>query len=698
MTYIEGVGSGYDRDGGFNDVDDPIITKRLLKGLHTLTDKHLVDVVDTMFQREQSLQAVERGERRYDHHVYDGLMLVDDELANINPRYADLRTNLIRKPVMYLISLLHSMEVGGRVYPAAGGFDNNDFRMMVSDYDKRLKSVLHFARYRAAMIRAIRDAAVVGEGFVHDGVRLSEYDPTKLEFFIQHVDWRNLWVDSKSEMGDLSDADHIFCLRKMSLHEAQFRWPSKAEELQRMSFEDSLGSPMDERLDGDGSIFSPTITSRRAKGPQFDIRFEMEQQSYMNRRGGGGPVNYLVQSYIRTYDSETGMKKLNRSIMCYDESLTKPMLVNKITQPYQHHMIPFSRISFAQYGENKQPYSPLTRNKRGFEKMMTWLLRSAVRFGTSRGIIYDPNRIIDPGMSPEKVLAEYRRELASPSPILRTYGGFDSFKLERLEADLEKILAVLTTVKQMNDEQSGISPELMGKEAPNMPGVTFDAKRDETMRNFPEVVESLENAVQGMCERILSNIEQFSPLIAYGGVVGPAGDISPMDYDGDASIKGNRMRYFVEPQPVSKSIMRDQLNVLAAAVQKIGDPKAMIALLPALARLGGGPDSVKLERLFVEFAQIMGVPVPKSLLTEEEAAMADQQAQAEQAKQAKVEQIQEEDALANIDKTKGQAFQAVATGIAALTKDEGQAGAGEEVEALREEIARHQREWEDEQS
>lgn len=690
MTYLEGTQAGYDR-GGQGQVTDPKIPERLSrKSIDRLTDDQVVEAINHWLQHERDAQAYEREERRYDEHICSGRGFQDDELALAQPKYAELRTNYMRRPLEYVNSFLKNLNMKGKVNPVGGAFTEDEMRTMISEFDKRLSSTLTFCGYHKAQAKMIRSAVIAGEGYMHEGVRTAAHDPSKLEFFIMPVSWRNVWADSNSVESDLSDATHLFYVSKMKLHKAMFRWPRHRDLLRRLAFEGRPGADSEGLRDSDSAGFT-SITGAHIGGGYSELDIEEER----NSGGSGNPMVMIVQAYVRLEHPETGILKLYRCLLAYDEALVEPHLLSKVYEPYMHNMIPFSRLTFDRYPDNGQPYSPLARGMRGYEKVLTSFLRSMVRHATSKGIVVDTRRIIQAGMDIDKVMEEYRRQMSSPAPIIRAYGGIESIDLQRLEVDLQKLVGVYIEIKKLIDEQAGISPELLGAPSPNMAGVALEMKRDEAVRNFPTLVDSLREVTQGTCERILSCIEQFSPLIEYRNVLGPSGEITTIGYDGDASIKGNRMLYYVEPAAADRSIMRDQANALAATIQKLGDSPNAAALFPILIRMYGGPDSHKLEQLFKELAQISGAPIPPSLMTEEERIqMQEQQAAADQKRQ-EVEQLQLEDVQAEVDVKKTKAFQQTADGIAKLTKDDGGAGdAADEVDILKEEIAARHIEYE----
>ncbi len=629
------------------------------------------DYVLKKFRYERQLQSSERHERNYDNRIYDGEQFIDDELARAFSKYADLRTNMVRRPVDYLISIAASRNIEGRVFPAGGAFDADQIKMIADAYDKRLKSVQHFCKFRRALNAAIKDAAVVGEGYLHEGLVTAD-DGKSMQFFIKHVDWRNIWLDSKCANSDLSDARHLFYLRRVQIEEALDRFPSKAEPIAALRFDPGLSSSILDYEDRGYPSFGGS-----GGGNFFD---NIDSSSHYEDTEVGNAMVVMGQAYIRRYNASKQGMNLYRCQFVMDETLTKMAMLKVDEMLYEHNRIPFSRIVFSRFGKTKQPYSPLTRNRRGFEKAMTNMLRITTRMAASRGVSYNATALREAGMgkNAEEYHEELRREAAMPAPVFAEYGAPGTLRMINLSVDMDKMMRVFDTLANINDQQSGISPELMGKSAPNIAGVAMEMKREESMHSFPDFMESVDNAVEGVCERMLALMSQYATEIEYRGILGPAGDLAPIEDDNSSGIPGTRATYQIVAKSGSKILLREQANMIMPVLQKM-DGSLSASFMPAIIEMLEAPDSQRWKRVFIEILQMHNIPVASSLLSEEERQQAQQAAQEQQAKAEEERQLMVAQAQADIsetetksDKNKASALKDAIDALVALTGDEGE--------------------------
>ena len=610
------------------------------KNVADLDKTDWTDFINGLFQHERSVTTTERYEREYDQNLCNGRYFEDDELTRLNPKYRDLRTNLLRQPVQYLMQLAKERRIEGRIYPANGQFSPDEAKKLAAEFDKRLQSVLNFTDYHAELFSASRDAAISGEGYLRERLRRTA-NGERLEFSVEYVDWRNIWTDARSRKSDLSDAKHLFFIQRMDTLEARMRWPEMIDDIAGLSNDSELRAPVrDEQEDyflyGEDQDLSRYSIS--------DTKFERYRQ--------GRPILYVGECYFKIYNSKTAATDTYRCQFAYDENMDRMLMLRyPHVIPHAHGMIPFSRITFDRDDATNQPYSPLVRHRRGYEKVVTALLRMAVRMASSRGIVINMDelsRSSGGSRTVDKIVEEYRRELASATPVLKEYGAPGTLRVNNLNLDVDKVAKVMDSLLHLMQVQGAVAPELTGSASPNIAGVSLAAKREEAVKAFPTFFESQDQAVKGICERLLSLIEQYSGDISYGGVIGPSGDITEMPDDEDASISGNRVKYHIVPQVSDRAILREQANALTAVIQKM-DPKIAMGMMPILVEMSGVPDAQKWKVAFIELAQQNGVPIPPSLLTEEGRKQAEQDAQMAREKNERQEQLSEQEFSARIN-------------------------------------------------
>ena len=668
------------------------------KGFDHISMNEWLDICNRKFQHERVQQADARIEREYDHEVYDGDNFADDELARVAPKYQDLKTNFIRNGVNYLISSARNRKIEGKVLPAGGFFDDWENKKIAGEYEKRLKSVLEYDKFKKKMFKAVRDAAISGEGYLYDGLRICDENSERLEFFIEHIDWRSVWVDTKSVEPDLSDAGHLFYLRKMDYSEALSRWPKHQEILKNRAFENNLRSAPEKE-------WNVMSYARNANYPQ-DVGGWEELHSEV-----GNPQVIICSAYIRAFDRD-GIKKLRQFNILYDQEMTIPFMLSDEPQIlYGHNRIPYSRFLFEQSGNMNTPYSPLTRVLRGYDKALTAFMREAVRMVGSKVATVDEDAILRANQNPVKFATGLIKELSKPYSIIMAPGGENTVKVENFKIELDKVTSIFALIHEILQMQLGIPPELLGAKSPSISGVSMSQKREESFNAFVTFYENMDGAITGLCERVLSNMEQYAGAIQYGVVIGPAGDATPIYTDGDVTIKGNNAKWQMLPQPTEAGIMREQMNLMGAAVNKINDPELSWAALPAIAEMAGGPDSHKFSRMFIEMARNKGVPIPMSLLNEDEKKEAMEQAQKQQQEMEENKQLQKDMMKAEVGKAKAEvgktgaeteaqkakAFDLIASALEKMKGDESgkiDSKMEDEIKDLRDTIRAQQRELE----
>ena len=598
--------------------------------------------IHTTFQSLRHLQAYDRSERRYDQILYNGKQPLDDTLARVMPKYSDLRWNSLRQPIDWLMSEIEDMNLRGTISPAGGYFTDEQRKNLVSEYDKRLKSVLNYTNYDDQNYKAIKDAAICGEGFLKIGLRRMAANPQKLEFYCRHVDWDSVWVDSYSTEVDLSDADNLFLIKKMKYRKAIKKFGHKIADLSKLAFDQTLSRSVYDYQVANMNEFTSTAENYENLG-----RFVSDV---------GDPDIYIGKAYLIDYEPDTGQSVLLQFTFAYDDSLENFLMLSKEPQmPYGHNRIPFVRVRFDTDFDNKQPYSPLIRDRRGKEKSLTYMMRIAMRMVNSRSVVVDKSSIEAMGQDPDTFVQNTLRNISNPT-FVQLREGKDSMEIYHNVVELEKITKFMEFISAQSERQTGIAEEARGKSSPSTSGRALEEKREQGLKGVPELLRNIRTGHQWACQMILSIAEQYTHEIFYGDVVGPAETSQPVGSDGDFTIEGNAAIFTVNPRSFDKLLSENQANTLSSIIQQTQIPNLMARLMPILVEGTGISDSQRMIKAINQALRMENIePVP-ALLSEQERIESEKAAKQEQAKREELERIQKQGMIAEVEKTESEAI------------------------------------------
>lgn len=616
------------------------------------TDEHFwATRIYDLLNHEMDLQRRNRYEQQRDFRMYEGGEMPYDELAREDPKYQDLRTNFMRVAANYIIAAAQNMEVVGRIYPAGGQFSKEEFRKIAGEYDKRLMAVRQHVDWRTAWDQAIADAIVTGEGWLKEGLRLAE-NGKFYEFYLHHVDYRNVYVDHTSSMPGLEDASYVFHVKPMDMTRAVARFPSRERLLLDFGYQTRLLHTADSDVAFDIDNPNPSLL--------YDS---------LSSREGGGHGNMKVnigEAFIRTFDMKTDRPVVRVFNFVSDESYSRVVILRQARKWHGHNRFPFTRITPARFRENNLPYSPMTRFRRGYERVMTALMRTAVRMAASRSIImHAKSATKNSEKSLVAIQQEYKQQLGSPAPVIIDYSDTPgTLKIENLSVDLQKTTSMFEMLMRLSEVQAQVDPSLLGQETNVTAGIAMDQKRDEALNSFPELRTCIRQGVRSLTERILSLCEEHDKAIHYPALIGEDGLPAPVS-DGDFTVSGNRVLYHVDLQSGSRTIMREQAANLMAILQKM-DPQTSQKFLPMFVEMMRIPDGGHIKNLVVDMLMSSGVSLPMGLLNEEQRKRQEQQ-QAEAERQRKLQiELAAEDVASQIDLNEAKAVESHAKAMKTL--------------------------------
>lgn len=603
-----------------------------------------------LLNHEIDLQRYNRAEMQKDYRMYEGGEMPHDELAQQNPKYSDLRTNFMRIAANYIISAVQNMEIVGKIYPAEGNFVPDEFRRLADAYNKRLTSIRQHVDWKGKWDRAIADAIICGESYLKEGLQLTE-NGDRLEFYLKNVDYRNVWVDHMSSDPGLSDANYIFYIKPIDITTAVARWGKHKDTLFGVAYQTKLQHTSDNEVayelgQNTGHYIFDTWGDRQA--------------------GGYGSMKVNIgEAYFKVMDMKTGKHQVKTLNFAIDESFARVYVLTDPMTWHGHNRFPFVRITPSRFRENNLPYSSITRQRRGYERVMTALMRLGVRMAASRALIVEAKGLTEhTEKSIESIINEYKQQLASPVPVLVNYGMPDSMKIENLAIDLDKNTKMFEMLMRLSEIQAQVDPSLLGQETNLTAGISLDMKREEALNSFPDLKVCVKDATRAMTERILSLCEEYDDVLHYPAVLSETGEPIPAS-DGDFTISGNKVLYHVDLQSGSRSIMREQAVNIQAVLQKM-DPQISMQFMPVLIEMLQIPDGGIIKGLVIDMLQNAGIALPQALLSEEQAKKQQGMQEEAQRKQDIQFQLGAEDAASQVSLNEAKAAEAMAKAMATL--------------------------------
>ena len=622
---------------------------------------------------ENDAQIVSRRERRQDGMFYDGDVVDYDSLARRLPRYRDLKINMIRTVVDSIAGMLKDRNIEGKITPTGiSVHDSEMWDIVTNSYARRLEHIKQTSKFHKHRNRMVDMVSKCGEAFIKDGVELDPDDPERIVPYFRYTDWRNILVDSRSEEADLSDAMYLFEVYRHDLSVKKVEYPNFVAELERLADDYTLARGSSDYLeDGYGGA-----DREGSHGSGTGLRESVLPASTSNRR----LVNVGQAWWFETIEEKKGGKY---KICCNmefatDSSCMEYVPLSPVRHRYAHNRIPFSRVCYARFTRDGQPYSPAVRDRRGIQRSGTTTLRRMLVQLYTRSMKVNmlamkdalTNSEQEPKVEITKQLNLLRTEAYKPVALFQEWGPSGTLELNLENADLQQGSALLKMLYELSQSTHAIDPSLLGQKTNIDAAIALQTKASQAHSALSSLFDSFDDAVVASFERMLANIKEFSGLIDYGPIFDDNGDLQIIDQADDITVSKNKVQFTIVPESKDKSLIKDQMTLMMQLAQKM-DPSMGAAYLPLIVRAAGLPENHKMVRAMFELNSKMGLPVPSSMLPDSIRKQAEEAEQAQQQQQQQAMQTAHEKEVAEIELNRAKAAAEIAK-AQSLSDGEGQ--------------------------
>ena len=645
---------------------------------------------------------VARAEKKEDAAFYDGKGgLMHDNLAKRDPRFHDLRINVIAPPIDYMIGTTVNRKVEGKVMPAGStSIKDAGWLSVASEADKRLKAVWTSSRGARQWREAVKQCIKRGEGWIKTGVAVDPDTPVNLNaampvgkdnnfdlrpnlmVYFKQIPDQNMYVDPMSREPDLSDARWSCEFVRKDLDSLIASNPDMKEELEQLS------SGVDDEVSWDSEN---EFLQYQYQGRTYRVGFGTaglgdfygrsdEQRKIVN------VCEFYWYEWINDPPSGSILQKGER-VMCRmkfatDDSFEKivPLGNRRPAFFYAHNSHPYSRLIFRMMDDTNECYSPAIRHFRGAQRALNAFFRSTINHAIGKEIpinfdaLYDfcrRNKIT----SPRALVEKFKREATNPVRVVPQFGQHNTPPRDN-SGLFQQSIAALNMIRGMIESERGIDPNVTGQKNNIVSGIGQEQKRMDANLSMTELFENLNDAMSSIYEKCLSLIEQFEPNLSHRAFLDEGGNVK-ISGDGDVSLMGNRYHYQITTHQRDETQERE-IQMMVMEYMKRADANMGAVLLPMFMRHTGTAHAVEMSFAWAGQMMRQGLQVPDWLLTDEDKKLQVEMQQAQNKKRQEAEQLQMAGAGAEVEKTGAEAAKNEADAVLKTAQaEEIAAGGGE---------------------
>lgn len=597
-------------------------------------------------QDQMTIERDNRIEQVEDEKFYSGAVTSYDALGRLQPQFKDLKVPLVQKIVNSAVGRCAKRLVKGEVIAVNKSAANpgpQESQAMLDKaakaYDLRLQVAQDDMRYEEVKKDAILSACKVGVGYVYHGIRQVPHTG-KFQHFAKCPDWKNVYTDTTAMRMD--DAMYCYVLSKRPLQWVKARNPGEAKQIDKFAYDARANVAVDQEFSSNN--YNPWIRANYIRDGYGPLAMGAGVQKEV----------YIGNGFF--YDHFRDLNDQLRSVCLYcqfmvDSTISQVRLLTSPQHLLGHNRIPMQRLIFSREGLSGLPYSPLVRNLRGLQRSADNALRNINRLTGQRGAVVMVDGL-PPTIKQNEYLAQVRKELSKGSWIIPNFTNDPKgIQIETHGEDLAKLHSSIGIYMSIAGNMAPSAPQQQGGSQEAQKGML--AAYEVSDLEFFEFNQNIDTQlVRPLFEQVLSEVEQFSSIMDTG-VLKENGRLIQLTNDGDYSIEGNRAFYRIVPRERSEAIIDEEREVLMDIIKKL-PPEIGVALLPlyykTLPHAGGG--------LLDDIKSILiksGIPVPPSVLTEEERKLV-AQLEEERAKQEQMRmQVELMQAQAEVELKKAQA-------------------------------------------
>ena len=618
-------------------------------------------------------QADSRYEMAKDQDYVDGIQWSEEDKAIVEGRGQTACVfNLTAITMRWVTGTEKRTRVDYRVMPRHA----ND-RKGAESKTSLLKYLSDVNKYGFERSRGFADAAIVGLGWLEDGIRNDSEDEP---LFARFESWRNMWYDPLSIAPDQSDARFLFREKWVDLDVAMLMFPDRAAELETAAnniisvnqinremgnpylYDDPAaisllnGSPGD--LLGCGSRQRVLLCESWYRVPMKAKVIRQEGATYHGAiYNPSDPIHSWAvgNELASTYDAI----KMNMRLMILCISGQGGIVLQDGPSPYWHNRFPFTPIWGYRRGRDNAPYG-IVRSIRDPQDDLNKRRSKALYLLNSKQVIADKGAVDNVEVAME--------EVARPDGWIEKNKGFE------LTIQTQAVLAqghvqLLDQDARFIQEVGGITDENLGRQTNAISGKAIEARQNQGYTSTSDLFDNLRLAIQLTGERQLSLIEQFYDQPKQLRISGERkSDMQFVQLNGDDGmnpITESQADFVVDEQDFRGTVRQAMFDSMLEMSSKL-PPEVGLKLLAIAFEMSDVPMRDEFVRILRE---VTGMPDPNE---EEDPAKAQAKAQEAEQQQAQMQQQQiaqqqamemmQKKAMADIALIEGRAKEAIAKG------------------------------------
>ena len=508
--------------------------------------------------------------------------------------------------------------------------------------------------------RAFEDSVKVGIGWLEDGIQEEDEEEP---LYTRYESWRNMLHDSAANELDLSDARYVFRSKWVDFDIAKAMFP-KREYIVEAATQDSddfiaLDQHGDEAMDSVEAHLDQagqSTTSDRISGYQrrrvrlMEAWIRLPVQADKIKGGTWSGELYDPHSPAHAEEVEGGKAdKSSRMVMRMHVCIftTKGMLWCS-PSPYRHNKYPFTPIWAYRRDRDGMPYG-MIRRLRDIQTDVNKRASKALHILSTSKIIMDEDALPD-GMT----LEEFQEEASRPDAILLKKAG------KEIKLDVDRDIAqwhieLMGRSIAMIQQASGVTDESMGKRTNATSGIAIQRRQEQGSMQTAKLFDNLLFASQCRGEKQLANVEQFvteEKAFRITNMRGQPEYVQVNDGLPENDIVRSKADFIISESAWHASIRQAAAEELLDLLGKLApvSPQSVIVMLDLVIESMDLPNR---DELVKRIRSVTGMRDPDAEEpSEEEIAAAE--------KQAAAEAMQQEAAMAQIEKLKGEAAEKMA--------------------------------------
>jgi hypothetical protein len=621
------------------------------------------------FRRQARLnQAENREEMHRDQEYFDNNPWSDEDLKVMEDRgQAPLVFNLPAITIRWVTGTEKRTRIDYRVLPrkSAGG-------KAAQGKTSLLKYLQDVNKAQFERSRAFADSAIVGLGWLEDGIR---NDPEDEPLYSRSESWRCIWYDPFSTAPDLSDCRYLIREKSLDTDITQAMFPDFKEELEHAAdnivtlsqMSGEFGSSFNPYLYGDpetfGSVFGEPGdmlgVGDRKRNLICECWYRVPERVKVLR--GDGTWNGAVfnkDDGIHKWALENGLAttydavKMTMRVMILCINKNGFIVLQDCLSPYWHNRFPFTPVWGYRRGKDGAPYG-----------MMRGLRDAYDDYNKRRAValhLLSTRRVIaDKGAVDNK--AEAMDEVARVDGWIETNPG------KRFEVDQNAELAASHIALMEHDarfiqEAAGVTDENLGRQTNAISGEAIKARQNQGYTATSDLFDNLRLAIQLTGERQLSLIEQFYDDEKVIRLVGERRSdlqfITLNDPEGVNIITEHQADFVVDEQDFRSTIRQAMFDTILEMVPKL-DPSVGLKILTLAFEMSDIPMKDEFLKVLREAA---GMEDPGAEMTPDQLAEKQRREMVSAQEQETSRAIQLRTLQANLAIIEGKAKEAIARG------------------------------------